>query len=32
MTARRLKGGGKWVGMYNPATKALTETPEPEDF
>ena len=24
--------GGKWVGMYNPATKALTETPAPEDF
>jgi hypothetical protein len=24
--------GGKWVGIYNPATKALTETPAPEDF
>ena len=24
--------GGKWVGMYNPATKVLTPTPEPEDF
>jgi hypothetical protein len=24
--------GGKWVGIYNPATKVLTETPAPEDF
>jgi hypothetical protein len=24
--------GGKWVGIYNPTTKALTSTPAPEDY
>jgi hypothetical protein len=24
--------GGKWVGIYNPATKELAQTPEPEVF